>query len=281
MLLQSVQNFRGIVSGMLVFAVLFAVPTGPAMGQGLFDFLFGAPSAPAQKGAERPNGFVASQDREKRARLSTYRTVCVRLCDGYFFPINHKTKRSQFDADEDLCHARCDGDVRLFYMPSSTSRIEDAYDRRGRAYKRIKNAFLYRRKLVKGCGCKPKPWSEAARRRHRRYAIKEALAQGDKKLAMALGFKEPVAANAFAQKGPNGEPLVVQEPVPVPREVTVAGVAAPAPALRRKPVRRRRKGRHAVKRKKVSVAKAKPDGWGFNGLLKRTSYHKKWIGKRD
>src|SRR5690606_29512315 len=38
--------------------------------------------------------------REYGRRHGTYRTVCVRLCDGFFFPISFATTPDRFGADE-------------------------------------------------------------------------------------------------------------------------------------------------------------------------------------
>ena len=45
----------------------------------------------------------------------TFRTVCVRTCDGYYFPISYATTSEQFPADARTCTAMCPGaDVRLY-----------------------------------------------------------------------------------------------------------------------------------------------------------------------
>jgi hypothetical protein len=46
---------------------------------------------------------------------STYRTLCVRLCDGYYFPISHATGQDGFMRDAERCAASCGSDARLFF----------------------------------------------------------------------------------------------------------------------------------------------------------------------
>ena len=48
------------------------------------------------------------QERQFRAGGGTYRTLCVRTCDGYYFPISFKVTRAKFNTDSIAClqHAR-------------------------------------------------------------------------------------------------------------------------------------------------------------------------------
>ncbi len=39
--------------------------------------------------------------------FATYRTVCVRLCDGYFFPVSYSTLPNYFDRDAEACESKC------------------------------------------------------------------------------------------------------------------------------------------------------------------------------
>ena len=46
----------------------------------------------------------------------SFRTLCVRTCDGYFFPISYSSSRSDFERDGKACAAMCpDTDVALYY----------------------------------------------------------------------------------------------------------------------------------------------------------------------
>lgn len=100
----------------------------------------------------------------------TYRTVCVRLCDGYYFPISFSTTRGRLAGDEQACRSRCNSDARLFYYPTSGGSPETMVDLRGRAYKDLATAFVYRTRYDKSCQCRPDPWSDEARERHALYA---------------------------------------------------------------------------------------------------------------
>ncbi len=84
-----------------------------------------------------------------------FRTVCVRLCDGFFFPISYSARRSQFSADAQLCEARCPAKARLFIYRNPGQELRHAVDLKGNRYADLENAFRYRTELVKGCECQP------------------------------------------------------------------------------------------------------------------------------
>lgn len=108
--------------------------------------------------------------RELGRERGTYRTVCVRLCDGYFFPISFSATPDRFAADEAACNARCSSSARLYVYPNPGGEPEDMRDVRGQPYTALKTAFLFRTTYVEACTCKPHPWEEASLNRHRVYA---------------------------------------------------------------------------------------------------------------
>jgi hypothetical protein len=104
-----------------------------------------------------------------------YRTMCVRTCDGYYFPISFRTTRAGFSDDEKACDAACDAPVRLFYYANPGEEPEAMRDLDGKPYRELENAFRYRKQFVADCRCRPEPWTEEARRRHALYGEAEAL----------------------------------------------------------------------------------------------------------
>ncbi len=87
----------------------------------------------------RPRGFGASQP------------VCVRLCDGYFFPLSGVSTRA--DA-QDMCQAQCPSTkVQVFYR-SAGADISEASDEEGLMYSSLPNALKYRTKTDQACTCK-------------------------------------------------------------------------------------------------------------------------------
>jgi hypothetical protein len=85
---------------------------------------------------------------------STYRTICVRMCDGYYFPINFATTEAAFGADEETCQRQCGSPAKLYYYPNPGGEVQQAIALDGTPYTALHNAFRYRKELVRSCSCK-------------------------------------------------------------------------------------------------------------------------------
>jgi hypothetical protein len=99
-----------------------------------------------------------NKQRQHQSRIGggTYRTLCVRACDGYYFPISDKVTRAKFNTDSIACLQRCTGgEARLFVHRNPGQKISSAVDLQGNRYVELDNAFRYRKELVEGCVCKP------------------------------------------------------------------------------------------------------------------------------
>ena len=96
---------------------------------------------------------------------STIRTLCVRSCDGYYFPISFATTRDRLEADEAACQRMCpNGDASLFYHASRGQISDQAISISGAPYTALENAFRYRSVLDRSCTCGravPDPQEEA------------------------------------------------------------------------------------------------------------------------
>ncbi len=87
--------------------------------------------------------------------FATYRTVCVRLCDGYYFPISFSTLPNHFQRDADACQSKCAAPAELFFHQNPGAAMEQAVSAREKApYTSLKTAFRYRKEYVPGCSCK-------------------------------------------------------------------------------------------------------------------------------
>jgi hypothetical protein len=93
---------------------------------------------------------------------TTYRTVCVRLCDGYYFPISYATVPEAFSRDANACTSQCAAPAELFYYQNPGAEVEQATSLSGIPYTTLKNAWLYRKQLVKGCSCKAAEYAQNA-----------------------------------------------------------------------------------------------------------------------
>lgn len=87
-------------------------------------------------------------------QVNTYRTLCVRTCDGYYFPISFSTVQSQFLRDEQVCAAMCPGaDVALYMHLNPGQGPEAAVSLTGQRYSALPTAFAYRQSYNSACTC--------------------------------------------------------------------------------------------------------------------------------
>jgi len=145
-------------------------------------------------GAIGREGAVTSRGSSAVGRSGVYRTVCVRLCDGFYFPIKAATTSATFAEDEDACRSACASPARLFIYPTDTGTPEDMTDTSGRPYSKLPTAFLYRTTYDAACTCRPHAWETAAGDKHKLYAA-EASANAiklPKERKAALSALEPL-----------------------------------------------------------------------------------------
>jgi hypothetical protein len=83
-----------------------------------------------------------------------YRSVCVRLCDGFFYPIHYSTYGSQLSQDAEECQSNCAAPAELYVYRNPGQEIEQAISLNGSAYMDLPVALKYRKEYVKGCSCK-------------------------------------------------------------------------------------------------------------------------------
>jgi Protein of unknown function (DUF2865) len=96
----------------------------------------------------------------------TYRTLCVRTCDGYYFPISYATVPAKFADDEQSCRRLCPAaDVALFSHRNPGEEVSQAISMSGKLYSELPAAFSYRKQLNPSCSCRApgQSWADALR----------------------------------------------------------------------------------------------------------------------
>ena len=131
--------------------------------RGFFESLFGGPQeeprpqAPLPDVAADPN----ADDGDGRAHGGG-QAVCVRTCDGGFFPLGVS---SHHDADDlkQMCGALCPGTETVVYTRNPNAEINTAASLDGKPYMDMPNALKFSKAFVQDCSCKPKDksWAEA------------------------------------------------------------------------------------------------------------------------
>ncbi|WP_210253093.1 DUF2865 domain-containing protein [Beijerinckia sp. L45] len=88
--------------------------------------------------------------------------VCVRTCDGGFFPMNMSSHHDQ-DTLNELCTALCPGTQAAVYTRNPNSEIKTAVSLDGTPYMDLPNALKFQKSFDSACTCQPvgKTWAEA------------------------------------------------------------------------------------------------------------------------
>jgi hypothetical protein len=87
----------------------------------------------------------------------TVRTLCVRTCDGFYFPVSFSTTKDHFSKDSAACSALCPGaEAKLYFHSIPDEEPEQMVDLTGKTYTSSPNAFKYRingARSTLGCTC--------------------------------------------------------------------------------------------------------------------------------
>ena len=200
--------------------------------RGFFSLLFGGSSASVGDRSTSEEEQVIDPGTAQMLSGS-YRTLCVRTCDGYFFPISFHASQGRLKTDTNVCKALCPAaETRLYYHVNPGQEAEQAIaaDGSGEPLTRLPNAFRYRTEVVSGCGCgKPDPRllpQGAGGLRGTRDAL---LSLGSDTLP--LPPRRPARDADPETQAVTARGLVVEAVSPAPIEETVADAGAPATAV--------------------------------------------------
>lgn len=91
------------------------------------------------------------------ATNGSYRTMCVRTCDGAYFPVSSQATSMGFQRDAQVCSMMCPGvETELFYHPINAESDSMQSAVTGRPYGEMDNAYRFRTQSVrrdKACAC--------------------------------------------------------------------------------------------------------------------------------
>ena len=122
---------------------------------GFFDSLFRSRESSPAQGTTLFGG---------DSQTSTFRTLCVRTCDGFYYPISFSTTQDRFRDDEQTCQRTCPAaEVALYSHRNPGEDVNQAVSINGTLYTQLSTAFKYRTEFNPSCSCKKagQSWTEA------------------------------------------------------------------------------------------------------------------------
>ena len=162
------------------------------------------------------------------------KAVCVRTCDGGFFPLANNSRRGGAEGLAEMCSALCPNVETRDFTSAPSAEIDDAVGLDGQPYRSMPNAFKFRTKYDPACTCKPadKSWVQA-------LADAEVLlgrTQGDiivtqqksEELSRAKPAPAPRTQSATTAKPAPAKPATPPKPAPASQRNT-SNSAAPTP----------------------------------------------------
>jgi hypothetical protein len=148
------------------------------------------------------------------AMSGSYRTVCVRTCDGGYFPISFATSPARFSDDERTCKALCPAtEASLYAYRNPGEDINQAVSVNGQPYTALPNAFKFRSEFNPACACKApgQTWSDALKSIDDKA---EAAQQGDIIVTEESAKKMQQRAQQPQKPGKKGVPPPAQAATP-------------------------------------------------------------------
>jgi hypothetical protein len=155
----------------------------------------------------------------------TFRTVCVRTCDGFYFPISYSTSPDRFRNDEQSCQRMCPAsEVSLYTYHNPGEEMAQAVSLNGRPYTELPTAFQYRKAVDPACSCRRpgESWAQTLK----------ALGPDDTVVPGDVVVTEQNAKQLSQPRiGADGKPIRPEQraPAPAPAIATTPADSVPAP----------------------------------------------------
>jgi hypothetical protein len=194
-------------------------PAGP---RNIFEALFGGGRQPqdVQTVPVAPDADAVPDEKtlegETEARAGS-KAVCVRTCDGSYFPVSYSASGGKLDELQDMCRALCPNAEVALYTYAPASDIDTAVAINGSRYMDLPNALKYRKALDPTCSCRKRGQSWA-----------DALA-GAERLLGGVGKTDIIVTPERSAEMSRPKPDPKAKPGKTPPDAAKA--APPAPAL--------------------------------------------------
>jgi hypothetical protein len=206
-----------------------------AQPRGFFEQLFGG--LPPIFG-NRDNPVITPPSNEPIPGLpgpmesGAYRTLCVRTCDGYYFPISYSATQAKFIDDEKVCQRQCPAaEVSLYYHRNPGEDVNQAVSMSGQPYTALPTAFLYRKEYNPACSCRRpgESWAQALKNVDSRSTIESGDILVDDQRARQLSMPKTDAQGRpikFDSRASKTDPKAAAG-APAPAADTTSAASAP------------------------------------------------------
>lgn len=135
----------------------------PRRERGFFESLFGSSDdpPPAPPPADLPAD-AGPDEGEDTGVHGGSQAICVRTCDGGFFPMAMSSHHSASSLSE-MCTALCPGTEAVVYTRNPDADVKTAVGLDGKPYMDLPNALKFQKNYTPSCSCLPagKTWAEA------------------------------------------------------------------------------------------------------------------------
>jgi hypothetical protein len=140
--------------------------------------------------------------------------VCVRLCDGYFFPLASLGNRGSVDA-AGMCQAQCPGTETEAFSMGDGDDIEHAVGEGGKSYMELENALRYQKATVPGCSCRKadQSWGQALKPAEDMLGGSDTMIDSEKAAKMSRP-PAPTDARKPAGTRAGAAPAITASPAP-------------------------------------------------------------------
>ena len=162
------------------------------------------PPAPREDRRKRGGGGADHGMRIEAASGGGY-MICVRACDGGFFPVTYSGGKSRADSLQQVCQALCPNiEVALYSMPWGGV-IDEAVSSGGVPYASLANAHKFEQSFDPSCSCRApgQSWAQALARAEARYgrSPRDILVTAEQAARMSRPAQDPKrAASPAIQK---------------------------------------------------------------------------------
>src|SRR5271157_3121407 len=174
-----------------------------------------SPSAAAAVLTVRPTTAFVERHRERWTLKTSLRlaaqpgrktaadyTICVRTCDGAFFPVSYFGADSRADTLEQVCRSLCpNADVALYSFPFGGT-IDEAVSSTGEPYSHQPNAAKFEQSYEPACSCRPpgQSWAEALAAAEAKYGrhSRDVLVSVEAAERMSQPVQDPKTNSAAA-----------------------------------------------------------------------------------